>query len=247
MKKTALAEVIPFLSAAEMREIDRAMIEDYGIELLQMMEIAGRNLARLAKLRFFSLQPLGKKVMVLAGAGANGGGALVCARHLHNWGCQVEVVPAKSRERFDSVPGRQLDILNRMAVCVRDDGGIPSAEEMDLIIDGLVGYGLAGPPRGKTADLIGWANAQHAPVLALDIPSGLDATTGEISGDAIRASATMTLAVPKTGLKGKGVKRFVGELYLADIGVPCELLTRMNIRIPGDRLFARDEIYPIEI
>lgn len=75
----------------------------------------------------------------------------------------------------------------------------------------------------------------------MDIPSGVDATTGEILGDAIRAAATMTLAVPKTGLKGKGAGRFVGELYLADIGVPGELLMRMNIQIP------RDEICPIEI
>lgn len=75
MKNLAVPETIPYITAAEMREVDRAMIEDYGIELLQMMEIAGRNLARLAKLRFFGLQSLGRKVVVLAGAGANGGGA----------------------------------------------------------------------------------------------------------------------------------------------------------------------------
>jgi NAD(P)H-hydrate epimerase len=230
-----------------MREIDRAMIEDYRVDLLQMMEIAGRNLARLAKLRFFGLQPLGRKVVVLAGAGANGGGALVCARHLFNWGCQVEVYLAKNPEQFAPVPAHQLDILVRMSVAALDAEKIPSQESADLIIDGLVGYGLTGPPRGKVADLIRWANTHAAPVLALDIPSGVDATTGQVPGEAIRAAVTMTLAIPKTGFRERGARDLTGELYLADIGVPAELLAKMNIGIPGDRLFTKSELYPIDL
>lgn len=77
---------IPFLTTDQMREVDRAMIEDYGIQLIQMMENAGRNLAELARRRFLNSRPSGQKVIVLAGTGGNGGGGLVCARRLHNWG-----------------------------------------------------------------------------------------------------------------------------------------------------------------
>ncbi len=86
---------IPYLTTAQMVEVDRAMIEDYHIELIQMMENAGRNLAHLARSRFFVGQATGKKVIVLAGTGGNGGGVLVCARRLHNWGAKVRVFLSK--------------------------------------------------------------------------------------------------------------------------------------------------------
>lgn len=89
----------------------------------------------------------------------------------------------------------------------------------DLIIDGIIGYNLQGSPRGNAAAMIKWANVQSAPVLALDVPSGLDAETGEIHLPVIKATATLTLALPKIGLKSSA-SDVVGELYLADIGVP---------------------------
>ena len=92
-----------------------------------------------------------------------------------------------------------------------------------MIVDGVIGYSLKGAPRGAAADLIRWANAQPAPILALDAPSGVDATTGTIFDPAIKATATMTLALPKEGLRTPGVEAHVGELYLADISVPPAL------------------------
>ncbi len=105
---------VPYLTTEQMVEVDRLMIEDFKIELLQMMENAGRNLAHLARVRFFDGDPIGKKVVVLAGTGGNGGGALVCARRLHNYGAQVKVFVTGPDETFRPIPAHQLDILHHM-------------------------------------------------------------------------------------------------------------------------------------
>ncbi len=91
MSGTVNDVIVPFITTDQMREVDRAMIEDFGISLVQMMENAGRNLAQLARQRFLDGDPRGRRVVVLAGTGGNGGGGLVCARRLHNWGAEVEV------------------------------------------------------------------------------------------------------------------------------------------------------------
>ena len=235
-------EAPPYLTTEQMREVDRAMIEDYGIDLIQMMENAGRALAHLARIRFLDGDPSGKRVVVLAGTGGNGGGALVSARRLHSVGVRVQVVTTKESNAFTSVPRRQLDILRRMGLpiyvgAVTKDAGAP-----DLIIDGLIGYSLHGAPRGAAADLIAWANAQPAPILALDTPSGLDTTTGVVREPAIRATATMTLALPKEGLRAPGAASTVGELYLADISVPPGLYARPPLNLDAGPLFAESDI-----
>ncbi len=214
---------VPYLTTEQMIEVDRAMIEDFGIELLQMMENAGRALAHLGRVRFLGGDPRGKGVTVLAGTGGNGGGALVCARRLHNWGARVGVLITKPDEGFAPVPAHQLRILRRMGVEIGSSETVIGGPDPDLIVDGLIGYSLEGAPRGTAGELIRWANAQDAPVLALDAPSGVDVTTGTAFDPAVRAAATMTLALPKEGLRAPGVRARVGELYLADIGVPPSL------------------------
>ncbi len=234
--------LIPSISMQQMVEVDRAMIEDYGIDLMQMMENAGRNLAHLARQRFLDGNPVGKRVTILAGNGGNGGGALVSARRLHNWGAQVQVVLAQPRKAMKSVPAHQYDILNRMRVTTQQAYELERVLPMDLIIDGVIGYSLSGSPRGSAAELIRWANAQGAPILALDTPSGLDVTTGEAYDPTIRATATMTLALPKHGLLAAQSLEFVGELYLADISVPTELYQSPAIGVLVGILFAADDI-----
>jgi len=139
---------IPWLTTAQMVEVDRAMMEDYRIELIQMMENAGRNLAHLARLRFLDGLPENKKVIILAGTGGNGGGALACARRLHNWGAQVQVFLTKSGPNFRPVPAHQLNILRRMNVSPARADSINSAQTPDLIIDGVIGYSLKGAATG---------------------------------------------------------------------------------------------------
>jgi len=209
---------VPALTTEQMRAVDRAMVEDLHIELVQMMENAGRNLAELAITRFSPTS-----VTVLAGPGGNGGGGLVAARHLVNRGSEVQVVLA-APDRLTPVPAHQADILAQM--------GISTASRpapADLVIDALIGYSLRGDPAGTAAELITWANDQAAPVLALDTPSGLDLTTGVAGTPAVWATATLTLALPKVGLLEAPS---AGELYLGDISVPPLVYQRMGIAVP---------------
>jgi len=200
--RTVSRSAVPALTAGQMRAVDRAVVEDLHIELVQMMENAGRNLA--------------------------------AARHLANRGAQVQVVLSEP-DRLAPVPARQADILARMGVIVACQ---PAAA--DLVIDALIGYSLRGDPAGTAAELITWASTQAAPVLALDTPSGLDVTTGVAGAPAIRAAATLTLALPKAGLlDAPGV----GELYLADISVPPLVYQRMGIRVPA--LFGQSSLLRI--
>lgn len=180
MEAMADAVEIPYLTTEQMVEVDRAMIEDYRIELIQMMENAGRNLAQLARTRFFAGDPRGKSVVVLAGTGGNGGGALVCARRLHNWGAKVQVIATANDSQFTPVPGHQLDILRRMKVAVGQVDALADVKAVDLIVDGIIGYSLKGAPHGSAAEMIHWINHQAAPVLSLDAPSGVDTTTGRV-------------------------------------------------------------------
>jgi len=233
---------VPALSTLQMVEVDRAMIQDFGIDLIQMMENAGRNLADLARSRFLAGDPRGKRVTVLAGSGGNGGGALVAARRLHNWGAAVAVALAQQSSAMTAVPTHQLRILERMSVPIIPAESVASLAAAEVVLDGLIGYSLKGPPRGAAAELIEWANHQSAPVLALDVPSGVDADTGIVFEPAICASATMTLALPKSGLLGPGAESHVGELYLADISVPPGLYQRPPLNIRVAPLFARAEV-----
>src|SRR5262252_6796473 len=186
---TVSRSAVPAVTTEQMRAVDRAMVEDLHIELVQMMENAGRNLAELAITRFSPTS-----VTILAGPGGNGGGGLVAARHLVNRGSEVQVVLA-APDRLTPVPAHQADILAQM--------GISTASRpapADLVIDALIGYSLRGDPVGTAAELITWANDQAAPILALDTPSGLDLTTGAAGTPAIWATATLPLALPKVGL-----------------------------------------------
>ena len=233
---------VPYLTTEQMVEVDRAMVEDFRIDLIQMMENAGRNLAHLARIRFFDGDPRGKKVVVLAGTGGNGGGALVCARRLHNYGAQVSVLVTRPDDDFTLIPAQQLDILHRMKVPVASAATSTAVAAPNLIVDGVIGYSLQGAPRSTARVLIQWANEQEAPILSLDVPSGVNTTSGTVFDPAIKATGTMTLALPKEGLRAPGVEAHVGELYLADIGVPPALYAEPTLALEVGNLFAESDI-----
>ena len=167
---------------------------------------------------------------MLSGPGGNGGGGLVAARHLANRGVRVRVTLGADSSRLGEVPKHQLSILERMQVPI-----VPEPVAADLIVDALIGYSLRGDPRGSAADLIRWANESGTPVCSLDVPSGLDATSGEVGDPCVRATATLTLALPKTGLAA--APDVVSELYLADISIPPAVYTALGIA--SDPTFAR--------
>jgi NAD(P)H-hydrate epimerase len=214
--------LVPAVTAEQMREVDRVAIEESGLNLFQMMENAGHHLAQLA-IKLLVQNWRTSKIVVLAGNGGNGGGGICAARHLANQGCTVELciadpgrlkdVPAFQRKVFQSTRGREVE------------AAMLPAEPVALVLDALIGDGLYAAPAAATARLIRWANQGKAPILSLDVPSGLDATTGETPGEFIRPRWTMTLALPKTGL----LLAQTGELFLADIGIPEGVYRRLQL------------------
>lgn len=233
---------VPALTTQQMREVDRAMVEDFGIELLQMMEHAGRQLAHLARQRFLRGDPRSARVTILAGTGGNGGGAMVAARRLHGWGARIRLVTTAVPGGYTGVPRRQLNVLERLDIPIAPWGEGPRLRVPDLVLDGVIGYGLHGPPRGPAEGMIDWMNRVSAPVISLDVPSGLDATTGKPAKPTVLAAATLTLALPKIGLGEPRAVDHVGELYLADIGVPAELYVGLSPPIEVGTIFATDDL-----
>jgi len=211
------ASAVPTVAVAQMRRVDELMIGTVHVGLAQMMENAGRSLADLAVRRF---NP--GSVLVLVGVGNNGGGGLVAARHLANRGLRVTTVLTGTPSPGSLVEEQLRAAAASAAVAVDEPLGA------DLVVDALVGYGLSGALRGRVAELAAWANRQDFPMLALDGPSGLDLDTGLAHPGAVRATATMTLALPKPALIHA---LEVGELYLADISVPRQVYAELGISI----------------
>ncbi|AGZ49093.1 yjeF-related family protein [Mycobacterium kansasii 662] len=213
-----VADDIGWLTREQMVEVDRVMMQDLRIDLIQMMENAGHRLARLV----LTLAAPGR-VAVVAGSGGNGGGGLVAARHLANAGVDVVVTLGGPADQLNPVPAHQFDILRRMKVATSD-----TIVDADLTVDALIGYSLRGAPRGRAAELIG-AMTSASSVVALDTPSGLDVTSGEAPGDVVSADATLTLALPKIGMRNAPQ---VGSLYLADISVPRSVTAALGPQPP---------------
>lgn len=236
------SSVAPALTTEQMREVDRLMVDEFGIAPMQMMENAGRNLALLAQ-RLLDGDVVDRPIVVLAGRGNNGGGGLAAARHLQNWGGWVQVLSTHPPEAHRGVPAEQLAILRAMDVPLAwaDEGW--ELPPCDLVIDAVIGYGLSGEPRGKARELIMLANSSAAPVLSLDAPSGLDTSSGRLYEPHVQAAATMTLALPKQGLLLEPGRTAAGDLYLADIGVPPELYARLGIEVGP--LFAAGVVLPL--
>jgi NAD(P)H-hydrate epimerase len=138
------------------------------------------------------------------------------------------------------VAGEQLRILGNLDLPIlpRD---LPYAGA-DLVVDGLIGYSLEGPPRDRAAELIQWANDSPAPILALDAPSGSDTTSGRIFDPAMVATATLTLALPKEGLRHPDASWHVGELYVGDISVPPQLYRRPPLNLDVGPIFAHSDV-----
>jgi NAD(P)H-hydrate epimerase len=219
---------ITALTAAEMRDVDRVAVEDAGLHLLQLMENAGRTLA--SHVTDFGDGP----VVVVAGSGGNGGGGMVCARHLANGGRSVTVLLDRDPGDLAGAAAVQHEILAAMGVPVetaRDAVAPPPS--FATVVDALVGYGLSGPLRTPAADYVDWMNARDGAVVSLDVPSGRDATTGEVFGQVVAPDRTVTLALPKTGLTD-----LEGRLVLADISIPATVYERLDIAYTdpfGDR------------
>src|SRR5258708_36338286 len=207
-----------------------------------MMENAGGALAELTGIQLSGVRR--RHVVVLAGRGGNGGGGMAAARRLAVWGAEVRVVLAHPETALADASARQLASLRAIGVPLHPQSEAASLmHEADVVLDALLGYSLDGPPREPEAGLIRAANAHAIPILALDLPSGLDPDSGVPHDPTIRATRTLTLALPKVGLLRPEAARSVGELWLADIPLPARPYAGFGLALGP--LFAESDLIHI--
>ncbi|WP_422928114.1 NAD(P)H-hydrate epimerase [Singulisphaera sp. PoT] len=214
------------LARDEVRSIDERAARELGLSTLVLMENAGRGAA--AWLRDQGVGP-SSKVWIACGPGNNGGDGGVVARHLDSWGVAVRVVWFAKADQLRGDAAAQWKILEKSGIDqvawdAEARGGLePLAGEIaaaDWLVDGLLGTGLTRPVEGVLHDLIDRLNHSGRPILALDLPSGLDADSGRPLGIAIKARATVTFVAPKLGFSAEGAAGYTGEVSVVEIGVP---------------------------
>jgi NAD(P)H-hydrate epimerase len=219
------------VESAMVKEMDRRTIEEFGVPGIILMEHAAQAVVEVA------LEMLGKKrkVAVLAGVGNNAGDGFAAARLLSNLGRVVDIFIADDEGKYagDARTNFEAAKKNHLPVQQWSAGAPPFVASADLIIDALLGTGLSGPLREPFGAIVEEINALATPVLAVDLPSGLDADTGEVATAAVGADKTVTFALPKDGLfRGEG-PRLCGEVILADIEMPRDVYPAG--RLPGGR------------
>lgn len=226
------------LDRKAVREVDRAAIEDYGISGVVLMENAARGLCEHALRMLVGAGGRGKTgpekrgigeplALIVCGSGNNGGDGYALARHLHN--AQVGVVLAAIGEpKPGSDAAANRDICRKMALREIGPDALTGFAGADLIVDALFGTGLDRPIEGPAAAIINWINSTGKPVLAVDVPSGLDCDTGRPLGVCVRAAATVTFVALKPGFLAPESKEWTGRIDVVDIGVPRELVERLS-------------------
>ena len=215
------------MSRDEVRAFDAWAINELGIPGVVLMENAGRSCAELIKKEFAGAA--NPKVCIFCGTGNNGGDGYVIARHLLNSGFEVVVVVCGDRKKIKGDAKKNLDILEGMGQLIKQlnlkDSNIPGQVEAfsanaGMLVDSLFGTGLSGQLSDEYKQLIESINAQHYPILAVDIPSGLDCDTGKHLGAAIKANYTVTFVAVKKGFTSTNTAApYTGEIFVASIGI----------------------------
>lgn len=222
-----------------MAAIDEEAVAGYGLPGAALMERAGFEVAARAR-AMLGGSVAGARVYLLCGPGKNGGDGFVAARYLANWGARVEVGLGASPERLKGESRAFFRALEAMGLSVapaHGDALSAALREAELVVDALLGTGLTGALRPGVADVVARVNEAGRPVLAVDIPTGVQADTGAVQGAAIRARITVTFGLPKVGhLIGEG-RACTGELHIAEIGHPEALLGSEG----ASRLWVREE------
>lgn len=215
------------VSSTEMSLLEEKAAEMYSLSPRVLMEAAG--IAAFNYVREILGEDLqGKRILICAGRGNNGGDALVLARYLGNAAATVRIALTNKPEQFQGPAAEALRSVTAMVA--RDVDEKLLAGSWDLIVDGLIGTGLQGAVTGLTKELVGFINNQTAPVLALDIPTGVNADTGEITdGCCVQADYTITFGLPKIGLFCYPAPDYVGKLRVDAIGLPLTSDTDLNL------------------
>ncbi len=217
-----------------MRAVDRWAIEDRGVPSLDLMERAGEGVARAVE----QLAPDGP-VAVVCGKGNNGGDGFVVARLLRQAGRDVEVICTAAAEELSGDARANFERLPGPAPLALEDASAQQAiGRAAAVVDALLGTGFEGAPRGLVAEAIAAINKSDAPVISVDVPSGVDASTGEVAGEAVRAERTVTFHTAKPGLWIHPGKRCAGESVAIDIGIPRGAPLESDIGLVGPGVLA---------
>ena len=216
-----------YFSCDQSRQLDRLAIEHLGLSSLVLMENAGRGCADLIARR----QP--DRVWVLCGTGNNGGDGFVIARHLQIVEIPCRIVVLGSVDRLSPDSRVNFDIASRLGLeisVVESSAFFESCRAMHtaLVVDSILGTGSRGAPRGLYAHAIKWANRQAAYRVAVDIPTGLDADSGEVAGDCFLADETLTIAVPKLAFRELSDRPPVGKVSVVNLGVSVDALVALG-------------------
>lgn len=218
------------VTVKQIQELDRLAIEDYGVPSLALMENAGREVAR----EVAGIRPSGKKrVCVVCGQGNNAGDGFVAARHLWNMGVDVDVVLIGHHRQLKNDAAVNLSILKNCGYPVRETTRITptvrrTLQKADVIVDAIFGVGLNREVCTPFREFIEAINAAKRFVIAVDIPSGLDGTTGEIHGVCVRATRTVTFTFQKKGFLLRQGPKITGTIKVVDIGIPEKLIKKLT-------------------
>ncbi len=220
------------LTREQSRQADRRAMEEYGISGLVLMENAGRGVAdRLCQLLAVAVGDAPHKVVICCGKGNNAGDGFVIARHLDLRGHDVRVLlwaepseltgDAEVNFRILEKTGMRIEIFGNQHDATRLEGQLSGAA---WIVDALLGTGAQGKPRPPLDVVIEQINTAPAPILAVDLPSGLDCDTGQPARHTVRAVVTCTFLAAKTGFLAPGADKYTGQLHVLDIGTPRKLI-----------------------
>lgn len=221
--------------ADEMRKIDQIATQTFGIPGVVLMENAGVEIER--QIRAVLGEPENKMICVFAGKGKNGGDGFVAARHLHNQGAKVKIFLLGNKQEIIGDAKTNLDIVTRMGIDILEIGGSRDWDKVkfvvtfaDCLVDALLGTGFQGEVTGEMAEAVEIINQAGKLVISVDAPSGVDVDNGQVRSVAVKATHTVTFALPKPGLLMFPGADYVGKLTIADIGIPIRLLTDNSIK-----------------
>ena len=211
-----------------MQQIDASAIDTLGIPRLLLMEHAGLAVAKAAR----AIAPkLPATLVVCCGTGFNGGDGLAAARHLHEWGYTLRILVAGRLDRLREEPATYAAILNKLGLRITECASVDSLSQVErwwtecrLIVDALLGIGARGPVREPMASLIARMNRSGKPIVAADLPSGLDGDTGLAQGIAVKATTTVAFGLPKQGCLLEHGPAHAGSLIVDPITIPRVLL-----------------------
>ncbi len=228
------------VTAAEMRRIDQGTIEGVGIPGIVLMETAGSAIVRAIEQHY----PTCRRIGIFAGKGNNGGDGLVIARQLTHVGRDVHLFLVSPADSFTGEAEINLQIVKNLGLCIEEvltgtalkydtpheHSSLNHIASCELFVDAIFGTGLRGTVRDPIATVIDVINSLPAPILSVDLPSGLNADTGHPLGTCVRADRTVTIGLPKRGLLVHPGAEFAGKLEVVDIGFPEQVIDTQGIK-----------------